>query len=89
MNQTPERDYNDNTNTYISPREEDISQSKEYDTVIAKSIQRRPTKKHHQQKLSSTDGEILSKVDEDTRFVFSLSIFCGIQSKIHILPQKI
>ncbi len=34
-------------------------------------IQRRTSKKHPQQKLSSTDGEILSKMDEDTRFYLS------------------
>jgi hypothetical protein len=66
----PEKNHLDNTNTYTSPKDEDISQSKEYDTVIPTTIQRRSSKKHHQQKLSSTDGEILSKVDEDTRFVF-------------------
>jgi hypothetical protein len=64
----PEKDYNDNTNTYMSPKEVDFSHSKECETVITKIVQRQPSKKHHQQKLSSTDGEILNKV-ENTRFV--------------------
>jgi hypothetical protein len=63
----PERD-NTNTNTYMAPKEVELSHNKEVETVIVTTIQRRSSKKHHQQKLSSTDGEILSKVDENTRF---------------------
>jgi hypothetical protein len=69
----PEQDNNDNTNTYMSPKEVELSRSKECETVITRTIQRQSSRQHHQQKLSSTDGEILSKVDEDTRFVLQYS----------------
>jgi hypothetical protein len=59
-------------NTNMSPKEEDMNQSKGCDTPI----QRRTNKKHHQQKLSSTDGDILSKIDEDTQFVFYHIFIC-------------
>jgi hypothetical protein len=69
----PERDNNDNTNTntYIAPKVVELSPNKESETVIVTTIQRRSNKKHYQQKLSSTDGEILSKVDDNIRFAFS------------------
>ncbi|CAF0959999.1 unnamed protein product [Adineta steineri] len=58
-------------NNHISSKEEDddISQSKECDTVIPTNIERRTTNKtKYHKKLSSTDGEILSKGEDDTRF---------------------
>jgi hypothetical protein len=52
-------------NNYAPPKEEHITQNKEYNPIV----QRRPSKTKYHQKLSSTDGEILTKVDDDTRFV--------------------
>jgi hypothetical protein len=63
--------------------EEEIEmiQGKECDTIVTTNIERRPSKTKYHQKLSSGDGEILSKIEDDTRFVlykkssFSLKIF--------------
>ena len=54
----------------MSPKDEDLSQGKEYNTIVAPTVEQRPNKIKYQQKLSSTDGEILSKVEDDTRFVY-------------------
>jgi hypothetical protein len=67
----PERDINDNTSTYIAPKEAELNLNKEGEKILVTTIQRRMSKKHHQQKVSSTDGEILSKIDDNTRFAFS------------------
>jgi len=66
----PEKDNNDNTNTYMAPKEVGVNHNKQCEAIRVTTIQRRSSKTYHRQKLSSTDGEILSKVDEDTRFVF-------------------
>ncbi len=58
-----------NKKKHMSPKEEDITQSKECNTTV----ERRPSKAKYYQKISSTDGEILSKVDDDTRFVYKAS----------------
>ena len=56
------------SNTYmLPPRDDDITQSKECDTLVTSTNQQRPTKARHPPKVPGTDGEILSKVDEDTR----------------------
>ncbi|CAF3696404.1 unnamed protein product [Adineta steineri] len=51
----------DKKNIYIPLKGEDINQMKESEIKI----QQRTNKKHHQQKLSSTDGEILNKIKEN------------------------
>lgn len=50
------------TNTYVSPKEDD----KRGEKLILATLQRRSMRKHPM-KFSSTDGEILSKADDDDR----------------------
>jgi hypothetical protein len=54
---------------HTSPKEEEITQHKECDTITTTNVERRPSKTQYHQKLSSNDGEVISKIDEDTRFV--------------------
>ncbi|CAF1581839.1 unnamed protein product, partial [Rotaria sordida] len=65
----PKKDTINNTNTFISLKQDNMNQAKECDTITPITIQRQPSKKYRQQKLSSIDGEILTKVDDDNRFV--------------------
>jgi hypothetical protein len=58
-----------NKKRHMSPKEEDITQSKECNTTV----ERRPSKAKYYQKISNTDGEILTKVDDDNRFVYKAS----------------
>ncbi|CAF1012835.1 unnamed protein product [Rotaria sordida] len=64
----PKKDTINNTNTFISLKQDNMNQAKECDTITPITIQRQPSKKYRQQKLSSIDGEILTKVDDDNRF---------------------
>ncbi|CAF0847591.1 unnamed protein product [Adineta ricciae] len=57
------REHVDRTSTLIAIKDDDTSQNRACDIVI----QQRHTKNHQQQKLSSTDGDILNKVDENPR----------------------
>ena len=66
-----EQGVNDNTITYVASKEAELHLNNEGEKILITTIQRRSTKKHQQQKVSSTDGEILSKIDDNTRFVFS------------------
>ena len=54
----------DNTNTYMAPKTVELSSNRECETVPISNISRRTSKKQHQQKLSSTDGEILNKITD-------------------------
>ncbi|CAF3390997.1 unnamed protein product [Rotaria sp. Silwood1] len=62
------KDTINNTNTFISLKQDNINQIKECDTIIPMTIQRKPSKKYHQQKLSGLDEGILNQVDDDNRF---------------------
>ena len=54
---------------YVSPKEQDTNQNKLCDTTITNTVERRVNKsKNYRQKLSSTDGEILEKVEDDARW---------------------
>ena len=56
-------------NKYISLKDDDASEIRRAEMIMAATPLQRSMRKAQQQKLSSTDGEILSKVDEDTRSV--------------------
>jgi len=64
-----ERKNTETETNHTSPKEEEITQHKECDTITTTNVERRPSKTKYHQKLSSTDGEVISKIDEDTRFV--------------------
>jgi hypothetical protein len=64
-----EQETPEDKNIYTSPKVEDTIQIKECVKIPAITVERRPSKKQQHQKLSSTDGEILSRVEDDTRFV--------------------
>ncbi|CAF4743240.1 unnamed protein product, partial [Rotaria sp. Silwood1] len=49
-------------------QEENLTVSKQCDTPVEINVERTPNKTQYQQKLSSNDGEILSKIEDDTRF---------------------
>ncbi|UJR35582.1 hypothetical protein I4U23_028335 [Adineta vaga] len=61
---------NENKVHHKSPKEvdKDLSEHKECETTIVSPVEQRPSKTKYQKKLSSTDGEILSKVEDDNRF---------------------
>ena len=55
-------------NIYVSPKEDANRQNKPCDTTLTNSVERRASKaKNYRQKLSSTDGEILEKIEDDAR----------------------
>ncbi|CAF0758903.1 unnamed protein product [Rotaria sp. Silwood1] len=59
----------ENQNSHISTKqEENLTVSKQCDTPVEINVERTPNKTQYQQKLSSNDGEILSKIEDDTRF---------------------
>jgi hypothetical protein len=72
----------ENKSNPTSPKEAEITQHKECNTT---KVERRPSKttKYHQ-KLPSTNGEIISKIEDDTRFV-GYQIFFFFQKKFSIL----
>ncbi len=59
-------------NTNVNEQKKHIIQNKEPNPIV---VQRRPSKTKHHQKLSTTDAEILNKVDDDTRFVHKIFFF--------------
>ncbi|CAM4989743.1 unnamed protein product, partial [Rotaria socialis] len=52
-------------------QEENLIQSKQCDTTVEINVERQLNKTQYQQKLSSNDGEILSKIEDDTSLRFS------------------
>ena len=55
----------------IPTKLEQINQNKECDTIVPMTNQLQLRKNHHQPNFSNTDGEALSKIDDDNRFVVS------------------
>ncbi|CAF2380381.1 unnamed protein product [Rotaria sp. Silwood2] len=59
----------ENQHSHISTKQEgNLVQPKQCDTTVEINGERSPNKTQYQQKLSCNDGEILSKIEDDTRF---------------------